>query len=242
MKKLIDYACSLSPTFRDEIKGAPRAQIDQLERIVGKQLPPFYREYLEVACVEDNGLLSTKDLKTDPPSLIFFYEEEVFKGEDSVPDDCITVAVSGVTGVTLFLEVEGQGALYNGALSEKITLWASSFERCLYHSLFIRYRALRLPSPKTIAHFSNNNRTHALTRARAAGEELGFNEVWFSDQVTYCAERADAVLVIQQMSNHSPYVQIAATKNETVTSIVQELERASGVALKLTGTGPVPRY
>lgn len=242
MKKIIDYACSFDPTFQDGLKGASREQIEALERLMGKQLPPLYREYLEIAGVQDNGLLSGIDLESDPTALIFFYEEWVARGEDSVPDDCITIAYSGVTGVTLFLEVEGQGALYDGALSEKLHLWASSFERYLYNRLYIRYRALGFRSLMTIAHFSNNSHANVLDPGRVAGAALGFEDVWFSDQVTYCAERPDAVLVIRQLSNRSPYVQIAATQRETVTSIVRELERASGVGLKLTGTGPVPRY
>src|SRR5690349_3145739 len=97
MKNLIEYACSFDPSFPKRIAGSPPQQIAELEVVVGKPLPRFYKEFLQTMGANDAHLLSTWDVKIDPPSIIEFYKEEIATGEDSVPEDSIVIAHSGIT-------------------------------------------------------------------------------------------------------------------------------------------------
>lgn len=206
MQDLVDFISSFDEGFAARIEGASPEEIERFERIAGGPLPPDYRAFLERMGRRDDALLVGDDVITDAETLTAYYEESL-RGEHDVPEDCIAFAISGLSIEQLFFEREPPHRVFQvgDGDAEKGDLWAASFRGFLFQEGFKRAdRRIR-----TVWTFSTDDAPRH-DRAVELLDELGFERLWFSDDVTLCYQSAEERIFFRQIAGRHAYMRISS--------------------------------
>lgn len=206
---LIQYATRYKPAYPQTIRGASEAEIAELEGLVGRELPPHYRQYLERMGHNDGGLKFGEDGYTDIPMIISLYRD-INAGEIELPPDCL--------GIACHSDHYGQIALEFGSLQTSRVLFTSGGEvDALYAATFMGMlfrMAFQMCPMHTFSHstsHSNADDKRQIEQAGRMAEHLGFVRHWFSDEIAFCGEREDggAAIFIVQFEGKGVGLQIA---------------------------------
>lgn len=209
MQQLVEYIASFDPGFASRIEGASPDEIVRFERAAGGPFPSDYRAFLELMGRRDDALVVSDDVVTDAATLADFYTESIDTGENEVPDDCISFAISGLSIEQLFLEREPPHRVFQVGEGnrEKGDFWAASFRGFLYQQGFKRAdRRFR-----TLSLFSTDSAPRQ-SRAVQLLEDLGLERLWFSDDVTLCYESPDDKILVQQIAGRHMHVQLSCKR------------------------------
>ncbi|WP_438032693.1 SMI1/KNR4 family protein [Sorangium sp. So ce204] len=224
MEKIISYIEQHNPGFARRIRGATPDEIDSLEQTAGHPLPPDYRYFLSVMGHDDGQLFGQKGISTDVPSLLSFYRESVATGENSVPEDCIVIAVGCAVIEQVYLEHDGLGRVFEGGEGEKSSLWAKSFRNLLYQNAYMAHRQRWLPH--AVMH-NSTDQTNLSEDVRAVVRSAGLLELDFSDSVTICAESSSATLAFRQIAGETAWVRVAGMDEAAVNDVSRRLMNIS---------------
>ncbi|HEY0371096.1 MAG TPA: SMI1/KNR4 family protein [Thermoanaerobaculia bacterium] len=207
MQQLVEYIASFDPGFASRIEGASPSEIERFERAAGGPFPPDYRAFLELMGRRDDAIVVSDDVVTSAETLADFYTESIHTGENEVPDDCISFAISGLSIEQLFLERKPPHRVFQVGDGEKGDFWAASFRGFLYQQGFKRAdRRFR-----TLSLFSTDNAPRH-SRALQLLEDLGLERLWFSDDVTLCYESPDDKILVQQIAGRHVHVQLSCRR------------------------------
>ena len=195
MEPLIAYVSSFDPTFPLKVRGAKPTEIRILEELVGRPLPAQYVEYLSYMGHDNGGLFLFEPGEiTDITTIIESYQYMVDEADPITPKDCILIAEDIFPSQQLALRENGEaeptvwriegewyGELY--AASFEGLLWRRSFEYFQLKSL--KNQGYWIVPPAQMCEAAKN-----------LANEMGFQQLWFSDEIVYCGQREDALLVI----------------------------------------------
>ncbi len=194
MEKLIEYVSSFDPDFSSKIRGASPSEIQIFQELVRRPLPTLYVSYLSRMGHGNGGLfLFEPGEKTDIQTIIDAYQDLVI-GEWNIPEDCILICEDIFPSQQLALRENGQaedtvwrieGEWYG-------ELYAASLEMLLWRRAFMNYRL------KSLAHdgYWMIPKMQMLEAAKNLAGQIGFEQLWFSDDIVYCGEREDATIAI----------------------------------------------
>lgn len=227
--KFIDYVTAFNPAFPSRIRGATQEEIARLEQLAGPPLPSFYREYLERMGHGDDELIGRPEPITDITDVITFYEENVASGENPVPDGCIFIGVGGCCTGNVVVERGAHGRVFDTDDGEKDILWAESLENLLYHYAYMIYRPKQFPYD---AFYVNTDAKQVVASASMEAAQMGFKPLWFSDAITFCAERDDSVLILSQRKGSGLGMLVGATRWNLPNQIARRLANAAGVKIE----------
>ncbi|WP_437980748.1 hypothetical protein [Sorangium sp. So ce117] len=230
MRSYIEYASRFDPAMSSRIRGATQDEMRRLELVSGHPLPPDHRDFLALMGHGDDGIISDDELSTDVSDIISFYEENVARGEDSVPDDCILFGVDGVIVEQVFLEREPPGRVFFSSDGQKDGLWAGSLEKLLCKHAYMRYRPRQLQYSAT---YTTANPRPSLDAVRAEALRMGFATQWFSDAITFCGERSGIVIIVNQFERQGLLLRVAASSPEPLYALVERIAEAAAVDLKI---------
>ncbi|KYF69766.1 SMI1/KNR4 family protein [Sorangium cellulosum] len=230
MKSFIEYASRFDPVMPSRIRGATQEEIKKLESISGHTLPPDYRDYLALMGHGDDRIISGYGIRTDITNVILFYEENIATGEDSVPDDCIIIGIGGVSVEQIYLEHQRPGRVFDSADGQKHGMWSDSLEKLLHKQAYMRYRPKQLPCS---ASYATSNPRRAIDAARTEALRMGFEPQWFSDPITFCGEKSETVLIINQFEHQGLWLRVAAPNFEPLEAVAQRIAEAAAVDLEL---------
>lgn len=194
MEKLIEYVSSFEPAFPSKISGASPSEIKTLQALVRRALPALYVGYLSYMGHENGGLfLFEPGEKTDIQTIIDAYQDLV-RGEWNIPEDCILICEDIFPSQQLALRENGQAEATVWRIEGEWygELYAASLERLLWRRAFMNY------SLKSLAHYGYwmIPKRQMLEAARNLASQMGFEKLWFSDDVVYCGEREDGMIAI----------------------------------------------
>lgn len=213
MDGFIDYISHLDPNFPNVIQGASSAEIQTLENlvknVVGRPLPPSYRSFLSRMGHDDGGLAIGCDGTTNIDEIINCYQNSIAKGNGKVPPNCILIAVGGLVVPEVCLEFVNDKEP-RVVISEQdyiLEFYAESLEKLLFQNTFILYEHKRFPSSTL---YGGANVKRLMKPAREIALSLDFKQLWFSDTITFCGERDDAVIDISQFERQGISLRIAA--------------------------------
>jgi hypothetical protein len=211
--EFIRYVSLRDPSFPGRIAGASDQEIDTLERLASRRLPDSYKEFLSFMGHNDADLRLAWDCTTDISAISSYYKEEVHRGEEIVPSNCIVVGLGGtiVEEISLRLDGGGEPTVVISGGGEVEALYAESLPKLLYRRAFAKYNWTTSPHR---AAYVNAIRAKQLLQAERRASEMGFHTCWFSDAIAYCGEQEGASVTITQFEGDGLVVQIAA-RNES---------------------------
>ena len=227
MEQFVDYVTRWEPDFANRIRGATSSEIGELEELAGRPLPQTYRAYLSRLGRNDGGLDIGQTATTEIKQVIDFYREALAAG-DSLPLDCIVIAVGGVgVGETsLQIRFTDEPRVVDTSDDRIEGLYAESLPILVYRISFMKYRARCLPYS---AIYVSTGKANELAQGQSTALALGFVLQWFSDSICICGERSDAVFMLNQFEGRTPWLRIAATERNQVENIGEGFARSIGV-------------
>ena len=210
---LIRYVIRYKPDYQQTIRGASDAEIAELEQLVGRELPPHYRQYLERMGHNDGGLEFGQGGYTDVAPIIQLYRESISTDEIEIPPNCLAISWGGV-GVSFdeicleFGPPENARVLFTGA-DEVLALYAATFTGLLFRMAFETFQVNAFPQSKR---YISEDDQRQVEQAGRFAEQLGFVRRWFSDDIAFCGEQQDgsAAIFVNQFEGMGMSVKIAA--------------------------------
>ncbi len=197
METLVEYVSSFNPTFPLKIRGANPSEIKILEELVGRSLPSQYVEYLSHMGHDNGGFfLFEPGEKTDITTIIDSYQYMVEEGDPIAPKDCILIAEDIFPSQQLALRENGEAEPTVWRIEGEWygELYAASLEGLLWRRAFMNYK---LESLKNYGYWIIPP-MQMCEAAKNLAHEMGFQQLWFSDEIVYCGEREDALLAIDR--------------------------------------------
>ena len=227
MEQFVDYVTQWEPDFANRIRGATSSEIGELEKLAGRPLPQTYRAYLSRLGRNDGGLDIGQTATTEIKQVIDFYREALAAG-DSLPLDCIVIAVGGVGVGETSLQIRStdEPRVVDTSDDRIEGLYAESLPILVYRISFMKYRARCLPYS---AIYVSTGEDNELAEGQSTALALGFVLQWFSDSICICGERSDAVFMLNQFEGRTPWLRIAATERKRVEDIGEGFARSIGV-------------
>lgn len=215
---LISYMTRYKPAYPQTLRGANPEEIAELERLVGRELPPHYRQYLERMGHNDGGLKFGHDGYTDITYITGLYRE-INTDQIEIPPECI--AVAGMVLVRAendeicleFGPPESSRVLFTSD-GEVDALYAATFIGLLFRMGFATYPMNAFMHSEI--YFKSDVQQRQVERAGQLAEQLGFVRHWFSDAIAFCGERRDvpAAIFINQLERMDMTVKIATSDAE----------------------------
>jgi|GEM_PF-1837311 len=197
METLVEYVSSFDPTFHLKIRGANPSEIKTLEELVGRSLPSQYVEYLSHMGHDNGGLfLFEPGEKTDITTILDSYQYMVEENDPIAPKDCILIAEDIFPSQQLALRENGEAEPTVWRIEGEWygELYAASLEGLLWRRAFRHYQ---LESLKNFGYWIIPP-MQMCEAAKNLANEMGFQQLWFSDEIVYCGEREDALLAINR--------------------------------------------
>lgn len=208
---LIRYVTRHKPDYPQAIRGATEAEVAELEGLVGRELPPHYRQYLERMGHNDAGLEFGQSGYTDITPITELYRE-INPGYIEIPPNCLAISWGAVgvdfDGICLELgRPESARVLFTGA-DEVLALYAATFTGLLFRMAFETFRMNAFPHSKR---YVNGDDKRQVEQAGRFAEQLGFVRRWFSDDIAFCGEQQDgsAAVFVNQFGGMGMSVKIA---------------------------------
>ena len=227
MERLLAYATKFKRDFSARIRGASAEQIMELEGFTGR-LPAYYIKFLQKMGLDDGGLDLTFDGTTRITDIIDYYRSEVRTGERDLPANCILIGVGAVSipdiGLIRVGDDEPPVVFTDG--DEIAGLFSDSLEKLLFSSVFAKYRMALYPYEAFLSASSVQiGKQNASKTARALALKCGFMQTWFTDRVTFCADKNEAAICIMQFEGQGISIRISAGEKHLVASTVEEMRR-----------------
>ncbi|MBI4864763.1 MAG: SMI1/KNR4 family protein [Candidatus Riflebacteria bacterium] len=229
IQEFIEYVRAFSPTFVDSISGATEEEVQLYERLVGRPLPPVYREFLLAMGRDFGGLELFAMSTTDIRRLIQVYQTEVPSQETIIPPDCVLMALE---------EFNEQEVLLQGPMGEEprvvfsaggyvVEQYAESLGKLLFRHAFVLFRQEALPHRRSYA--GGRSDVRVLREACELALGLGFAPLWFSDSFVFCGETDRASIVCDQGERSSVWVKVTAQVEADADRIGAEFARRFGL-------------
>ncbi len=189
-ERLVRWISSYDREYPSVIEPAKERDIEELQRLLGKDLPDVYLEFLRTMGQCDGGLFNTEGADTTIGSVLDYYEESRHEDPPLEFDNCVPFAVGDVfEGLGLHLGQDRQPPpvvfLEDGDPGDYVSKSLPAF--CFQHA-FLHERS----AAGQIARYQGFD--HDLDSARELLSEVGFVEEWFSDARLYCARRGKVLL------------------------------------------------
>jgi hypothetical protein len=219
MQKLIDYISRLNPDFPTVIQGATPSEIamleNQVKHLVGRPLPPSYKSFLSCLGRNDGGLAIGCDATTNIDEVIGYYQNYLAKGKAKLPPNCILIAFGGVVVYELCLEFvnDREPRVVVSENDYILEVYAESLKKRLFQNAFMQYEHKRF---KGSTLYGGTDIKRLMKPASEIALGLGFNQLWFSDAITFCGERADAIIKISQYERQGIAVRISGNARAAV--------------------------
>lgn len=221
MQELIHYIAQFDPGYPATARGAAPEEIDQLERLAGRPLPPNYRDFLRTLGRSTGTFEPFPDgVRTDIDELLDLYGSE----RPEYPERFLLIGTDyGGYRMDLFLEVLSPLVPHRvvrfdrhakPVTPEIMSLEAESLEELLYGMAFFSVRMAKLPyharllPRETWEINSGKKRSDELPRVAA---RLGLTRFSHTGDWSPCYESLDAaVYCYQPPPYHVPSFTIAA--------------------------------
>ena len=200
MDQLLEYLTRYDPAFPSRIEGASAEEIDRLERAANVPLPPDYRKYLELMGRKDDDMLSGYETDHSVTDMLEFYEHDRDAEEYVVPADCLAIAVGTVSLELVCIELAPPHRVIETWSGTKGDLWAASLRALFYKAAYLR-AAYRRRKHSLI--FSGDANVERLPRARRFFEDLGFQRLWFSDDIESFYESAEDSVSVEKRDGYA---------------------------------------
>ena len=234
MKQFLEYVTSFAPEFPRYIRGASPAQIAELERLAGRELPPSYKNFLAAMGENDGGLSLLFDGTMNIEDVLAYYREEIITGIFPPPPDAILIGIEGVSTPSIALDCRAPGEppvmFVDG---QKYTnLFAGSLDKLLFNTAFSKYVLSRFPwEVNYVASFNAVGKRDLTPIMPDLARECGLQPLWFSDRVCCCAENADAGACLTQYEGQGPSARIAGNLRSEVGRIGAIIAHRLGLRL-----------
>ncbi|WP_394841799.1 SMI1/KNR4 family protein [Pendulispora brunnea] len=198
IEEFIAYASAYNPVFAASIRGATPLQLAELERLVGRPLPAYYKEFLSRMGQDDVGLSAAEDATMAVDGIIDYYRNYIVPGERTIPPNCIVIgAYSQVMDVSLHCVGDDEPRVYFTE-DHLYQPWADSLEKLLFRTAFQKFRGRQFSHELNIGPEKDLGRRRLLASASELAERLGFQRERFSDSVAFCGEhKVGAVQILQ---------------------------------------------
>jgi hypothetical protein len=215
VQALVQFVSQYDPAFSDRIRGATDEEIDVLEGLVGRPLPASYRDFLRMMGHSDGDLDLAFDGTTDILDVIDYYREfaegEVFPP----PAGCILIGTGDPAAGDVYLQGTGpeEPAVLLGVDGRIQQTYGDSWPKVIHRRAFIKYELERLSFS---CFYADPEMRDLVTLAREAAAEQGFEALWFSDSVAYCARRGRVVLIVERYQRSRGTLKVAGETREDV--------------------------
>ncbi|MBI4858954.1 MAG: SMI1/KNR4 family protein [Candidatus Riflebacteria bacterium] len=225
VREFIEYVGSLRPAFMDSIQGATAEEVQLYEQLVGRQLPPTYREFLLAMGHENGGTELFVQSTTDVRQLIEVYRTEVQSGETVIPPRCVLMAIDELEEHEVFLEgpPDEEPRVVLGAGGRVTELYAESLGKLLFRYAFVRDGMAALPHHRYYS--GGSARDRVLPKVRDLATSLGFEPLWFSDSLAFCGQGEGASVYCDQMEGRGLAFKVTARKEAEAEKIGAEFAR-----------------
>ncbi len=221
METLLQYILAFEPTFTSKIHGADRAEIEIVEQLIGHPLPTQYMSYLSYMGHSNGNLLPFQSQTTDITTIIDTYRDMVASGDWGIPRDCILIGGDIFPSQELALRdnQNPEPSVWVIELEFYVYYYAASLEGLLWRNAFMKYPLKSLP------HYGYwiVRQKSLLETAKNLVTELGFQELWFSDKVVYCGERADALIAIEQFDGGGCHIYLSTELRSNFNNLGEKL-------------------
>jgi len=231
MKDLITFLAAYQPQYAEVARGYPDARIDELERALGRPLPPAYREFLATAAANLGFLVDQVTFEID--EILQLIE---LKGE-AMPAHLCPIAVEEQPGVDYYLDTSrarfaGDGMVVSSAAGSlsfaDLRPEYSSLRDMLFSKGFRAVRMLTLPHrqwvdwpPEDFADPLQAPRRDELDRLL---QQQGLRKLAVTSDACPLYERGDcASIVVQMMRFPNFVVLLAADQPQTVALVAETL-------------------
>jgi hypothetical protein len=185
---LLEYTSRYDPAFPSRIEGASAEEIERLERAANVPLPRDYRRFLELMGRNDGGMFGGDETAHSVADMLEFYEHDRDAEDYIVPEDCIAIAVGTISLELVCMELAPPHRVLETWGGKKGDLWAASLRGHLYKGAY-HYGASRRRKHRLV--FTGDMSKERLPRAERFCEDLGFQRLWFSDEIETCYESAE---------------------------------------------------
>jgi hypothetical protein len=230
----LDYAAQLDPSWPGRIRGASEEKRALLREVAGVRLPELYEGFLARLGENPGGLGFCGDAGTRIDDVLDYYREAQAESPSWIPSDAVVMGVQGVAVCEVSLHPVSSPAprvvLTDGATLGLV--YAASLATLLYRTAFHRLKVDRLPVRIGYGNAGPHEPLAGALRTVAAG--LGFEQQWFSDEISYCGVRQDASVFSFQPARQPLAVAVAATDEGTAASIGDTMGRSLGLRRLLT--------
>lgn len=211
MHELIQYILPYKPSFGSEIRGASPEEINLLQNAAGRVLPQTYRTFLLSMGHGTGGLPLAFDASSDISDLISYYKDIGGAENADFPQHYFLIGCMGnaveETYISLTDDTQGPQVFHTGFdLTRPYAPYARSLRGLLFRLAFHRYRITHFQHS---LEYCNARREPIVHRAASAARDLGFTALWFSDETSYCGERGNMALTVNQFCADSPLMVVA---------------------------------
>ncbi len=232
LKPFLDYVTQYAPDFVNRIQGASTQQINELERLAGRLLPESHRDFLAHMGEDDGGLNLTFDGTTKIGEILEYYRDEVITGNYPLPPNTILLGIGGVSISEIVLDCSSPGdppVMFTDG-DETAGVFAGSLKALLYNTAFNKFRLAQFPFEAFYScSYDDTGHTDLTKLMPDVAHECGLTTLWFSDQVSCCAEKSDAGFSLTQYHHQGVSARIAATDRSEVLRIGAIVTRRLGV-------------
>jgi hypothetical protein len=219
IEAFIQFVSQYDPSFPARIEGASNEEIDLLTGLVGRSLPASYREYLAAMGHLDGNLDLAFDGSTKISDVIDYYQEAAQGQVHPPPLGCIVVGTGDPAVGEVYLEEvpdTKEPRMMLGVDGKIGQTYGESLPKVLYRKAFIKHELARTPFS---AFYIDRKVRDLVSLASGAAVEEGFEPLWFSDLVAFCAQRDEVILMVEWYPKTLGLLKLAAGRREEVEEI-----------------------
>jgi hypothetical protein len=229
--RIVEFIAGFDPGFPSATAGAGPAEIDHLERVVGRPLPEVYKQFLRRM---GHGMdwVELPDADFEVVTVTEYYERPPWLPP---PEYLLIGWAMSDPDFHVFLESTGPGGprvvtfpFVEGDFEEEIRqVWWRPVAGSLVEMLGTRaFRTCRMDLLPATALYAGEA---DLAAARGVFEEMGFRALWFSNDWTLVCDRADAALVATRPEGWSLAINVACQDREALQRIGVALSQRLGL-------------
>lgn len=224
----INYLSTFDPDLVGRFRGVSEDDVQRLASLYDRALPEIYLAFLKTMGADLGGMNLCGYARADFTTV---YEHTVELREDGSFDellrDCVVIGEGVSPGFDLCLDTRGSGdaAVVMADVEIGGTL-ARSLLHLLMQHVFVAYDLRSFPHLRTWGGAERQEKRDATDLAI----RLGFSPLSFTDEHTWCGERAGAKIWISQLSNAPMAITVAAEEDATLKEIGPHLEQQLGLS------------
>lgn len=214
---------SRDSTYRNRIKSAKPHEIAVLERIAGIALPPFYRGYLSAMGHDDAGLELAFAGTTEIDAIFGYYKEIAADESYAPPEGCLVIGTGdfSIGEILLCPWRDGAPRVMFSIDGEVTGLYAESLEKLLFRTGFSLHD---LTGRSCVMRYLVSQVEDSKPVLGRVAQTSGFERLWFSDEIVYCASKGDLVIGITQYQGWAAVLTITGDEPNLVNVAVRSFE------------------